>query len=290
MTPQRTVHSVHFSLPCKSLKYTLSSLVPLTLGVVLTEGNSQSQGLLENEEPVLKETNQHLTKSSLQVWSMYKTEEGSFWTTEQIFLNQGKLQWKLELAFFIISYAVVNPDPIKYFCIKVQITEAHSLFGFQTMIQNIHCETYSALIKTFLENPVPPYTSLDNPLIAFVMMKGIIFASSFVAFFCIKKQDLLPGLTSNNNLIYQDIQLHINFACLLFNLLQCQPHPQVIENIIGEAVEIEDEFLSDTMPIHVLGIKSKVMSEYIHFQAKKLLLSLGHNKLYHTHNPSISCQ
>ncbi|KAI6156662.1 ribonucleotide reductase small subunit, partial [Pisolithus tinctorius] len=266
------------------------------------------------------------------IWGMYKEAKSSFWTTEDICLVRDRLHWQQELdddkclfiyqrlttsdlpnlTFLAMVNHAVNPEPAKQFCLEVQIAEARSFYGFQTMKENIHCENYSLLMKTFLDCTVPPHTSFENLenipwlkqkrewtrqhlsphtssfsecVITFIAENGIIFMSSFTAVFWLKQHNLLPGLSFAFELTYQDLWLHIQFASHLFSLLQQHPHPCIIEQIINEAVQLELELLSNAIPINTFGINPKLMSEFIQFLANDPLLSLGHSKLYHAVNP-----
>lgn len=281
----------------------------------------------EDVEPLLKKSGRRFVLFPIQypkIWSMYKIAESSFWVTEDIAFHGDVLHWKQKLndlerffifqtlAFLARSNNVVDPEPAKQFCCEVQIAEARSFYGFQTMMQNIHSETYSLLIKTFVQTPVeqnpslkdientawmkrksewaarrlsPDHSTFAERLVAFTAMKSIIFASSFAAIFWLKKRDLMPGITLSSTLVYRDIHLHIHFACLLFNLLRHRPPPSIIEQIIDEAIQIEYELLHDIVPVKYLGINPDHMSEFVQFVADELLISLGLHKLYHARNP-----
>ncbi|KAH8688590.1 ferritin-like superfamily, partial [Talaromyces proteolyticus] len=195
---------------------------------------------------------------------------------------------------------------------EVQIPEARCFYGFQIMMENIHSETYSLLIDTYINEPKQRtylFDAIDNipcirkkadwalrwisdrestfaqRLVAFAAVEGIFFSGSFASIFWLKKRGLMPGLTFSNELISRDEGLHTDFACLLFSHLNVRPSPQVVENIIIDAVSIEQEFLTDALPCALLGMNSKLMCQYIEFVADRLLVALGNKKYYNSTNP-----
>ena len=256
------------------------------------------------------------------VWEMYKKAEASFWTAEEIDLNQDLIDWaRLNneerhfishvLAFFAASDGIVNENLCLNFSNEVQIPEARCFYGFQIAIENIHAETYSLLIDTYIKDSrerdflfnaienVPAVKrkadwalrwienskSFAERLIAFAAVEGIFFSGSFCSIFWLKKRGLMPGLTFSNELISRDEGLHCDFACLLYSkLLNKLPEP-VIQEIISDAVSIEKEFVTDALPVNLIGMNAEMMSQYIEFVADRLLVSLGCSKLYNTTNP-----
>ncbi|KAJ3270336.1 Ribonucleotide-diphosphate reductase (RNR), small subunit [Terramyces sp. JEL0728] len=223
------------------------------------------------------------------------------------------------LAFFAASDGIVNENLVARFSNEVQIPEARCFYGFQIMIENIHSEMYSLLIDTYIKDPqtrnslfdaldtssilltvVPcirkkadwalrwisdDSSSFAERLIAFAAVEGIFFSGSFAAIFWLKKRGLMPGLTFSNEMISRDEGLHTDFACLLFNLLQKKPSNERILEIITEAVSIEQEFLTDSLPVDLIGMNSKLMKTYIEFVADRLLVELGTEKHYKVTNP-----
>ncbi|KAF9482503.1 hypothetical protein BDN70DRAFT_853315 [Pholiota conissans] len=282
--------------------------------------------LPESEEPLLKASHQRLVLFPIQypeIWSFYKKAQSSFWTAEEIDLSHDLWDWaRLNpgerhfishvLAFFAASDGIVNENLIERFSTEVQIAEARCFYGFQIMIENVHSETYSLLIDTYVKDPternhlfhavetVPcikrkadwalrwisdKSSTFAERLVAFATVEGIFFSGSFASIFWMKKRGLMPGLTFSNELISRDEGMHTDFACLLFTYLKRRPHTGTILRIITEAVEIEKDFLSDALPVDLIGMNSTLMSQYIEFVADRLLVSLGNSKHYGATNP-----
>jgi ribonucleoside-diphosphate reductase subunit M2 len=255
---------------------------------------------------------------------MYKKAEASFWTAEEIDLSKDLHDWNKRLndderffvshvlAFFAASDGIVNENLIERFSGEVQIPEARCFYGFQIMMENIHSETYSLLIDTYISEPRQRtylFNAIDNipcirkkadwalrwisdksstfacRLIAFAAIEGIFFSGSFAAIFWLKKRGLMPGLTFSNELISRDEGMHTDFACLLFSHLNNKPDAALVQSIITEAVTIEQEFLTDALPCKLLGMNADLMCQYIEFVADRLLLALGNKKFYNSTNP-----
>lgn len=216
------------------------------------------------------------------------------------------------LAFFAASDGIVNENLVERFSGEVQIPEARCFYGFQIMMENIHSEMYSLLIDTYVSEPKQRQHLFDaidtipcirkkadwalrwisdkestfaQRLVAFAAVEGIFFSGSFASIFWLKKRGLMPGLTFSNELISRDEGTHTDFACLLISHLNNKPDPQAIENIIVEAVKIEQEFLTDALPCALLGMNSTLMKQYIEFVADRLLVALGNKKFYNVTNP-----
>ncbi|VDB96199.1 unnamed protein product [Peniophora sp. CBMAI 1063] len=216
------------------------------------------------------------------------------------------------LAFFAASDGIVNENLVERFAAEVQVPEARCFYGFQIAMENIHSETYSLLIDTFVKDPQERHhlfnaietvpcvrkkagwalrwiTDTAAPfsvrLVAFAAVEGIFFSGSFAAIFWLKKRGLMPGLSFSNELICRDEGLHTDFACLLFDHLVSKPDATVITRIVTEAVSIEQEFLSEALPVSLIGMNAFLMCRYIEFVADRLLTSLGCNKFYRTQNP-----
>ncbi|MFM2267894.1 MAG: ribonucleoside-diphosphate reductase small chain [Bacteroidota bacterium] len=276
-------------------------------------------------EPILRESEGRFVLFPIQhkkVWDMYKVAEASFWTAEEVDLAQDLVDWvnlsdnerhfiKHVLAFFAASDGIVNENLVLNFMREVQIPEARCFYGFQVAIENIHAEMYSLLIDTYIkDNKEKDYlfNALQNldcvskkgrwamkwienaptfahRLIAFAAVEGIFFSGSFCAIFWLKKRGLMPGLTFSNELISRDEGLHCDFACLLYSMLEQQLDTKEVTAIITEAVMFEKEFVTDALPVNLIGMNAELMSEYIEFVADRLLLSLGCNKVYGTANP-----
>ncbi|KAF7355236.1 Ribonucleotide reductase small subunit [Mycena sanguinolenta] len=283
--------------------------------------------LLESEEPLLKVTPRRFVLFPIQypeIWQMYKKAQACFWTVEEMDLSHDVLDWtnilnanerhfiSHVLAFFAASDGIVNENLLERFSNEVQAAEARCFYGFQIMMENIHSETYSLLIDTYIRDPVEREYLFDaietipcikrkadwalrwisdtrstfgERLVAFAAVEGIFFSGSFASIFWIKKRGLMPGLTFSNELISRDEGMHTDFACLLFTHLKRRPHPDTIRQIITEAVKIEQEFLTDALPVDLIGMNAKLMRQYIEFVADRLLVALGNDKVYHAINP-----
>lgn len=257
------------------------------------------------------------------IWSFYKKSEASFWTAEEIDLHQDLSDWenrlnndekhfiKHVLAFFAASDGIVNENLAENMVNEVQYTEAKFFYGFQIMMENIHSETYSLLIDTYIkDNKEKDYllnaienldcvkkkakwalrwideASFIERLIAFAAVEGIFFSGSFCSIFWLKKRGLMPGLSFSNELISRDEGMHCDFACLLYNNhIQNKLPKETIQKIICDAVEIEKEFVSDAIPVRLIGMNADMMCQYIEFVADRLLISLGNEKVYNSENP-----
>jgi ribonucleoside-diphosphate reductase beta chain len=257
------------------------------------------------------------------IWKMYKTAEASFWTAEEIDLAQDVSHWREKLndneryfikhvlAFFNNSDGIVNENLAANFFNQVQYPEARCFYGFQLMMENIHGETYSLLIDTYITDreekehlfnaieTVPSVKkkadwafkwidkgSFVEKLIAFAAVEGIFFSGSFCSIFWLKKRGLMPGLSFSNELISRDEGLHCDFACLLYTRHTENKLPEeTIKQIISEAVEIEKEFVTSSLPVRLIGMNSDLMCQYIEFVADRLLISLGCSKMFETKNP-----
>nr|POF21062.1 ribonucleoside-diphosphate reductase small chain [Quercus suber] len=275
-------------------------------------------------EPILQENPGRFVLFPIKYHEMYKKAEASFWTAEEIDLSKDLHDWNKRLndderffishvlAFFAASDGIVNENLVERFSGEVQIPEARCFYGFQIMMENIHSETYSLLIDTYISEPRQRqylFNAIDNipcirkkadwalrwisdknstfacRLIAFAAVEGIFFSGSFAAIFWLKKRGLMAGLTFSNELISRDEGMHTDFACLLFSHLRNKPDQKLVEQIITEAVSMEQEFLTDALPCALLGMNSKLMCQYIEFVADRLLLALGSPKFYNASNP-----
>lgn len=256
------------------------------------------------------------------VWEMYKKHEQSFWTAEEIDLHPDLVDWenklnnderhfiKHVLAFFAASDGIVNENLAVNFMSEVQIPETRCFYGFQIMMENIHSETYSLLIdayikdskeKQYLFNAIETVPcvkkkadwalrwiqngSFAERLVAFAAVEGIFFSGSFCSIFWLKKRGLMPGLTFSNELISRDEGLHCDFACLLYSMLQNKMTEEQVHTIIKDAVNCEHEFVTDALPVSLIGMNARLMCQYIEFVADRLLVSLGYSKIYNATNP-----
>ncbi|QRW01539.1 ribonucleoside-diphosphate reductase subunit M2 [Ceratobasidium sp. AG-Ba] len=280
----------------------------------------------EKDEPLLKESRRRFVLFPIQyheIWQMYKKAEASFWTAEEMDLSKDLHDWEKKLndnerhfishvlAFFAASDGIVNENLVERFSNEVQAAEARCFYGFQIMMENIHSETYSLLIDTYIKEPAQREFLFDaietipcikkkaewalkwisdqrstfaERLVAFAAVEGIFFSGSFASIFWLKKRGLMPGLTFSNELISRDEGMHTDFACL-FSHLRKRPHPDTVRRIIVEAVLIEQEFLTDALPVSLIGMNATLMCQYIEFVADRLLVSLGNEKEYGVTNP-----
>ena len=255
------------------------------------------------------------------IWEMYKKAENSFWTAEEVDLSADQKDWeKLTigekhfithvLAFFAASDGIVNENLAVNMMSAVQLPEARCFYGFQIMMENIHSEMYSLLIDTYVKDPAEKHRLfnaietvpcvkkkanwalkwIDNGnfaerLVAFAAVEGIFFSGSFCSIFWLKKRGLMPGLATSNEFISRDEGLHCDFACLLFGMLNNKLSDKAVYDMILSAVEIEQEFITDALPVALIGMNAKLMCQYIEFVADRLLISLGVDKHYNSTNP-----
>ncbi|QLG72170.1 hypothetical protein HG535_0C05240 [Zygotorulaspora mrakii] len=282
---------------------------------------------MEKDEPILVENKRRFVLFPIkyhEIWQAYKRAEASFWTAEEIDLSKDIHDWNNRmnenerffisrvLAFFAASDGIVNENLVENFSAEVQIPEAKCFYGFQIMMENIHSETYSLLIDTYIKDPKESdflFNAIENipqikekaewairwikdedaifaeRLVAFAAIEGIFFSGSFAAIFWLKKKGLMPGLTFSNELICRDEGLHTDFACLLFAHLKNQPEPSIIEKIITEAVEIEKRYFIDALPVSLLGMNADLMNQYVEFVADRLLVAFGNEKYFNVTNP-----
>lgn len=257
------------------------------------------------------------------IWQMYKTAEASFWTAEEIDLSQDLVDWqeklnederffiKHVLAFFAASDGIVNENLGVNFLSEVQYAEARCFYGFQIMIENIHSEVYSLLIDTYINDikekdylfnaidTVPAVAKkaewalrwINSPnfverLIAFAAVEGIFFSGSFCSIFWLKKRGLMPGLSFSNELISRDEGMHTDFACLIYrNHIENKLSREKIIEILDSALSIEKEFITEALPIRLIGMNADLMKQYLEFVTDRLLVSLGYEKEYGSKNP-----
>lgn len=257
------------------------------------------------------------------MWELYKKQVACFWTAEEIQLSKDRDDWeklnenekhfiKNVLAFFAGSDGIVFENLDMRFLQEVQVPEIKAIYSFQGFMEQIHSETYSLLIDTYIQDPVEK-TRLQNAivtipcvgkkaqwalkfinderssfgkrLVAFACVEGIFFSGSFCAIYWIKQRKLLPGLTFSNELISRDEGMHVETAVAIYNLLQNRLSEEEIHVLVREAVAIEREFIVDSIPCHLIGMNSGLMSQYIEYVADRLLVSLGYAKVFHSENP-----
>jgi ribonucleoside-diphosphate reductase beta chain len=258
------------------------------------------------------------------IWDQYKNHMSVFWRAEEIDLSKDRTDWnklndkekhfiKNVLAFFAGSDGIVLENLGTRFMSEIQIPEAKCFYGFQMMIENVHSETYSLLIDTYIQDQQEKDRLLnaietipcvkkkaewalkwinDNEstfglrLIAFAIVEGIFFSGSFCSIFWLKKRGLMPGLTFSNELISRDEGLHTDFAVLLYTKYIKNKIPESkVHEIFSEAVNIEKEFITESLPCNLIGMNSELMKQYIEFVADRLLSQLKYEKIYNTNNP-----
>ena len=277
------------------------------------------------EEPILKENKNRFVLFPIEhddIWKFYKQSVASFWTAEELDLSQDLKDWEElndgerhfishVLAFFAASDGIVNENLAENFVAEVQYTEAKFFYGFQIAMENIHSETYSLLIDTYVKDPKEKdhlFNAIDTMdcvkkkadwalrwidegsfaerLIAFAAVEGIFFSGSFCSIFWLKKRGLMPGLAFSNELISRDEGMHCDFACLIYNdHLQNKLSVETITKIIMDAVEIEKEFVTDALPVNLIGMNADLMCQYIEFVADRLLVELNCPKVFNAKNP-----
>jgi ribonucleoside-diphosphate reductase beta chain len=261
--------------------------------------------------------------SDQDIWKMYKKMMDCFWRAEEIDFSKDLNDWnslketeqhfiKMVLAFFAASDGIVLENLGQRFLSEVQLPEARATYGFQLMMENVHSETYSLLIDTYIKDrdeQTKLFQAIDNfpcikkkadwaikwiqdnrssfatRLVAFACVEGIFFSGSFCSIYWLKKRGLMPGLTFSNELISRDEGMHTDFAVLLFNKLTRKPKKAKVFELIKDAVAIEKEFIIEALPCKLIGMNSKLMSQYIEFVADRLSQQLGYGKIFNSSNP-----
>jgi ribonucleotide reductase beta subunit family protein with ferritin-like domain len=277
-------------------------------------------------EPLLTENPDRFVMfpiSDIDIWKSYKKHMDCFWRAEEIDLSKDMAHWgklkddekffiKMILAFFAASDGIVVENLGMRFMSDVQLPEARAFYGFQLMMENVHSETYSLLIDTYIrdkEEKNKLFHALDNfpcikkkadwalkwindnrssfatRLIAFACVEGIFFSGAFCSIYWLKKRGLMPGLTFSNELIARDEGMHTDFAVLLYSKLVRKMKKARVYEIIKEAVTIEKEFICDALPCRLIGMNAKLMQQYIEFVADRLVVQLGYEKIYNQSNP-----
>jgi ribonucleoside-diphosphate reductase subunit M2 len=257
------------------------------------------------------------------IWEMYKKQVDCFWRPEEIDLTKDLDNWQslndderffvsMILAFFAASDGIVLENLASRFMNDVQVAEARAFYGFQIAMENIHSETYSLLIETYIKDKQEKHklfnaiehfpcikkksdwaqkwihdnrSSFATRLVAFACVEGIFFSGAFCSIYWLKKRGLMPGLTFSNELISRDEALHCEFAILLYSKLVKKLDKARIHEIIKEAVEIETEFICEALPCRLIGMNSELMTQYIQFVADRLCVQLGYKKIYNVANP-----
>ena len=325
-TPSKTASpSSHVVSPEKLAPIAEEQVEDIAMCITTTEHKHAELMGLHQPEPLLKNNPGRFVIFPIQyndIWEMYKKAEASFWTAEEIDLALDLKDWNNlnhnerhfvshVLAFFAASDGIVNENLAANFATEVTVPEARCFYGFQIAVENIHSETYSLLIDTYVRDAseknhllnaietVPcvqkkarwalqwcgrEHASFAERCVAFAAVEGIFFSGSFCAIFWLKKRGLMPGLAFSNELISRDEGLHCDFACLLYSkIVNKLPEKRILE-IVTNAVEIEKEFISEALPVELIGMNSNLMKQYIEFVADRLLGELGVNRYYKAKN------
>jgi len=257
------------------------------------------------------------------IWEMYKKQIDCFWRAEELDLSKDLTNWEslnaderhfisMILAFFAASDGIVLENLASRFMSEIQVSEARAFYGFQIAMENIHSQTYSLLIETYIKdgeekhklfNAIEHFpcikkksdwaqkwihdnrSSFATRLVAFACVEGIFFSGAFCSIYWLKKRGLMPGLTFSNELISRDEALHCEFAILLYSKLLKKVDKARIHELIKEAVDIETEFICEALPCRLIGMNSELMTQYIQFVADRLCVQLGYKKIYNVSNP-----
>lgn len=257
------------------------------------------------------------------IFEMYKKQQKCFWTADELDFSKDHKDWekltsderhfiKYVLGFFAASDGIVNINLLDRFLKDVKILEAQICYTWQAAVENIHSETYSLMIdtyikdnqeKSFLLNAIENIpcinkkaswaikwindekSSFAQRLVAFACVEGIFFSGSFCAIYWLKERNLMPGLCLSNDFISRDEGLHCDFACLLYSMLKNKLDYEIIKEMISEVVEIETEFITDSLPCRLIGMNNELMREYIKFVADRLVRDLGYENIYNVKNP-----
>ena len=280
----------------------------------------------DNDEILLEKSNSRFVLFPIKyqdIYEEYKKAESSFWTANEIDLSKDIKDWenlntnekyfiKNVIGFFAGSDGIIMENLALRFLNEIEIPEVRAFYSYQIFNENVHSETYSLLIDTYIkdnEEKIKIFNSIDNMpcvgkkakwaykwienqdvnfatrLIAFSIVEGIFFSGSFCAIYWLKKRGLMPGLTFSNELISKDEGTHCYFACLLYSYIKNKLKPEIIYNIIQEAVEIEKEFITESIPCALIGMNADMMKQYIEFVSDRLLVQLGYEKIWNTENP-----
>jgi len=257
------------------------------------------------------------------IWECYKKQQASFWTAEEIDLSKDRIDWdnklnndekyfiKNILAFFAGSDGIVNMNLLERFTSDVQVLEAQVAYAYQAYIENVHSETYSLLIDTYIDDPtekdklfnaietipcvkkkaewalkwIKSDERFSKRLIAFAIVEGIFFSGAFCSIYWLKTRGLMPGLCVSNEFIARDEGAHTEFACLLYSKINNRIDEKEVKEIVKDAVNIEKEFINESLPCRLVGMNAEQMSNYIEYVADRLLNQLGYSKLYKATNP-----
>jgi ribonucleoside-diphosphate reductase beta chain len=276
------------------------------------------------EEEILKETTDRYTVFPIKyrdIWSLYELSIANFWTVEEIDFSKDKEDWqkltedekffiKNVLAFFAASDGIVNENLILNFYKEVQIPEMRQFYASQIMIESIHAHCYSLMIETYIKDESEKamlFSSIEqNPivkkkaewaikwitngsfverLIAFIIVEGVFFSGSFCAIYWLKSRGLMSGLTLSNEFISRDEALHCNAGIALYSHIKNKLPEKDIHKVFKEAVDIEKEFITESLPVRLIAMNQSLMKKYIEYISDYWLTKLGYSKIYNTQNP-----
>ena len=288
--------------------------------------NADTSKIYDTDEILLKKNKNRFVLFPIKyndIYEEYKKAESTFWTTNEIDLSKDINDWnklnnnekyfiKNIIGFFAGSDGIIIENLAVRFLNEIEIPEARSFYSYQIFNENIHSETYSLLIDTYIKDNDEKnkiFNSIENipciakkaswaykwiqnnevnfatRLIAFAIVEGIFFSGSFCAIYWLKKRGLMPGLTFSNELISKDEGMHCHFACLLYSYIKNKLKKEIVYEIFKEAVEIEKEFITESIPCNMIGMNSIMMKQYIEFVSDRLLVQLGYSKIWNTENP-----
>ena len=288
--------------------------------------NANTSKIYDTDEILLKKNKNRFVLFPIKyndIYEEYKKAESTFWTTNEIDLSKDINDWnklnnnekyfiKNIIGFFAGSDGIIIENLALRFLNEIEIPEARSFYSYQIFNENIHSETYSLLIDTYIKDNDEKnkiFNSIENipciakkaswaykwiqnnevnfatRLIAFAIVEGIFFSGSFCAIYWLKKRGLMPGLTFSNELISKDEGMHCHFACLLYSYIKNKLKKEIVYEIFKEAVEIEKEFITESIPCNMIGMNSIMMKQYIEFVSDRLLVQLGYSKIWNTENP-----
>ena len=257
------------------------------------------------------------------IWEMYKKQQKCFWTADELDFSKDHKDWEIMsddekhfikyiLGFFAASDGVVNINLLDRFLKDVKVLEVQMCYTWQAAVENIHSETYSLMIDTYIKDSTEKNfllnaienipcikkkanwaikwindvdASFAQRLVAFACVEGIFFSGSFCAIYWLKERNLMPGLCLSNEFIARDEGLHCDFACLLYSMLNTKLDVNIINEMIKEVVEIETEFITDSLPCRLIGMNNELMKVYIKFVADRLVRDLGYKNIYNVKNP-----
>jgi ribonucleoside-diphosphate reductase beta chain len=288
--------------------------------------SADTSKIYDNDEILLKKNKNRFVLFPIKytdIYEEYKKAESTFWTTNEIDLSKDINDWnklnenekyfiKNIIGFFAGSDGIIIENLALRFLNEIEIPEARSFYSYQIFNENIHSETYSLLIDTYIkdnEEKNKIFNSIENipciakkaswaykwiqnnevsfatRLIAFAIVEGVFFSGSFCAIYWLKKRGLMPGLTFSNELISKDEGMHCHFACLLYSYIRNKLKEEIVHQIFKEAVIIEKEFITESIPCNMIGMNSIMMKQYIEFVSDRLLIQLGYSKIWNTENP-----